>query len=68
MIESDLFVSPVKIKLSLIVTCVRFSVFTLIQQEELMRWHLGAVKRTMQNSSHCIGVNFSELLIMGKEF
>ena len=36
MITRDLFVSPIKIKLPLIVTSVSFSVFTLIQQEELM--------------------------------
>ena len=46
MIKSDLFVSPIKIKLPLIVTSVSFSVFTLIQQEELMEWHPSGVKRT----------------------
>ena len=65
MIERDLFVSPIKIKLPLIVTRVSFSVFTIIQQEELMGWHPSGVKRT---GIRVIGVNFSDSLIKGKEF
>ena len=65
MIERDLFVSPIKIKLPLIVTRVSFSVFTLIQQEELMGWHPCGVKRTR---IRVIGVNFSDSLIKGREF
>ena len=65
MIKSDLFVSPIKIKLPLIVTSVSFSVFTLTQQEELMGWHPSGVKRTR---IRVIGVNFSDFDIKGKEF
>ena len=65
MIKSDLFVSPIKIKLPLIVTSVSFSVFTLTQQEELMGWHPSGVKRIR---IRVIGVNFSDFDIKGKEF
>ena len=65
MIKSDLFVSPIKIKLPLIVTSVSFSVFTLIQQEELMGWHPSGVKSTR---IRVIGVNFSGSCIKRKEF
>ena len=65
MIKSDLFVSPIKIKLPLTVTSVSFGVFTLIQQEELMGWHPSGVKRTR---IRVIGVNFSDFYIKGKEF
>ena len=65
MIKSDLFVSPIKIKLPLIVTSVSFGVFTLIQQEELMGWHPSGVKRTR---IRVIGVNFGDFCVKGKEF
>ena len=65
MIKSDLFVSPIKIKLPLIVTSVSLGVFTLIQQEELMGWHPSGVKRTR---IRVIGVNFSDFYIKGREF
>ena len=55
MIKRDLFVSPIKIKLPLIVTSVSFSVFTLIQQDELMGWHLSRVKKSTRIRN--IGVN-----------
>ena len=47
-----------------IADCVSFSVFTLIQQEELMGWHLSGVTRTR---ICVIGVNFSEFLIKEKK-
>ena len=47
-----------------ILDCVSVSVFTLIQQEELMGWHLSGVTRTR---IWLIAVNFSEFLIKGKE-
>ena len=40
-----------------------FSVFTTIQPEELMEWHLSGVTRTR---IRVIGVNFSEFLSQGK--
>ena len=42
----------------------QFSVFTPIQQEELMRWHPGGVIRTKIRG---VDVNFSEYFIKGKE-
>ena len=65
MIIRDLFVSPSKIKLPLIVTSVSFSVFNPTQQEELMGWHPSRDKR---KRNRVIGVNFSDILIKGKEF
>ena len=55
MIKRDLFVSPIKIKLPLKVTSVSFSVYTLIQQDELMGWHLSRVKKSTR--IRIIGVN-----------
>ena len=40
-----------------------YSVFTLIQQEELMGWHPSGVTKTR---IQVIGVNFSDFLIKGK--
>ena len=41
-----------------------YSVFTLIQQEELMGWHPSGVTKTR---IQVIGVNFSDFLIKGKD-
>ena len=49
---------------SIVLTSVNFSIFTLTQQEELMRWHPSGVKRTR---IRVITVNFSDFLIKGKE-
>ena len=65
MIRRDLFVSPIKIKLPLTVANVSFSIFTLIQQDELMGWHLSRVKSTRIRVTE---VNFSDFLIKGNEF
>ena len=46
-------------------TSVRFSAVTLIQQEQIMEGHPSGVKRTR---IRVIGVNFSDDLIKGKEF
>ena len=50
MIKRDLLFAPIKIKLLLVLASVSFSVFTCIQQEELMGWHPSGVKN-LQNSS-----------------
>ena len=50
MIKRDLLFAPIKIKLLLVLASVSFSVFTRIQQEELMVWHPSGVKN-LQNSS-----------------
>ena len=47
MIKRDLFVSPLKVRLPL-VTNVTFSVFTLIQQDELIGWHPSRVRLKKQ--------------------
>ena len=62
MIKPDLFVAPIKIKNCF--SLIFFSVFTIIQQEELMGWHLSGVTRTR---ILVIGLNFSEFLSQEKE-
>ena len=50
-------------------TSVGFSVLLIIQQEELMEWHLSTVTRTRIQiiEIEIIGVIFSNVLIKGKE-
>ena len=64
MITHDLLASAILNQITLVLTSVNFSVFTLTQQQELMRWHPGGVKRTR---ICVITVNFSDFLIKGKE-
>ena len=49
----------------LVLNSVSFSVFMLIQQEELMGWHPSGVES--RTTIRVIGVNFSDLLIKGKD-
>ena len=58
MIRRDLFVSPIKIKLPLTVANVSFSIFTLIQQDELMGWHLSELKAQEFELPRSISVTF----------
>ena len=46
MIKHDLLVSAMLNHIALVLTSVSFSVFNLIQREELMGWHPSGVKRT----------------------
>ena len=64
MITHDLLASAILNQITLVLTSVNFSVFTLTQQEELMQWHPSGVKRTR---IRVIKVNFSDFLIKGKE-
>ena len=64
MITHDLLASAILNQITLVLTSVNFSVFTLTQQQELMRWHPSGVKRTR---ICVITVNFSDFLIKGKE-
>ena len=63
MIEHDLLTSAILNQITLVLTSVNFSVFTLTQQE-LMRWHPSGVKRTR---ICVITVNFRDFLIKGME-
>ena len=50
MIKRDLLFAPIKIKWLLVLASVRFSVFTRVQQEELMGWHPSGVKNLLNSS------------------